>query len=62
MTQELTDLFDRLPADFFGTVEIAFQNGRPGVVKITQTHKLTMPNPSRDNRGHRNVVCTEPHR
>jgi hypothetical protein len=47
MTEELRKVFSTLPPGFFGTVEVSYQNGNPGVVKITQTHKLS----SRDNRG-----------
>jgi hypothetical protein len=55
MSPDLQTVLDQLPADFFGTVEIAYQNGHPGVVKVTQTHKLTTPTTSREHRGNSHV-------
>jgi hypothetical protein len=55
MRDELQRVLDQLPEDFFGTVEIGYQNGHPGVVKVTQTHKLTTPTTSREHRGNHNV-------
>ena len=55
MRNELQKVLDELPEDFFGTVEIGYQNGRPGVVKVTQTYKLTTPAISREHRENHNV-------
>ena len=48
LTPDLEKLLAKLSPEFFGTVEIGYQNGHPGVVKITQTYKLPT---NRDNRG-----------
>ena len=55
MTPEVAKVLDELPADFFGTVEIGYQNGHPGVVRVTQTHRLNASNTSREPRGNQNV-------
>lgn len=36
--KELLDL----PAHFYGRVEISFQNGKPGLINITSTKKLSV--------------------
>jgi hypothetical protein len=56
VNSELERVLDQLPKDFFGTVEISFQNGRPHIAKVTQTHKLfnTTPTDRRENRGSNN--------
>lgn len=51
ISDELKRLLADLPDDFFGNVELAIQNGCCGVVKVTETHKLT-GRASRDHREH----------
>ena len=46
---DLEKAISSLPADFFGTIEITFQNGEPAILKTTTTTKF---NASRE-RGNR---------
>jgi hypothetical protein len=37
---QLLQILDDLPPNFFGSVEIGFQNSQPGTVKIIQSYRL----------------------
>ena len=41
LTEELKRILSELPRDFYGDVQIGYQAGHPGVVRVTKTHKLT---------------------
>lgn len=60
MSADLQKVFEQLPENFFGTVEISFQNGRPHIARVTQTHQLFRASKlqSRENRGESNVRFT----
>jgi hypothetical protein len=47
---ELIKKLNNLPLNFYGVIEVGFQNGIPGVLKVTETHKLNT-NSSRSTRG-----------
>jgi hypothetical protein len=51
LTEELKRILSELPRDFYGDVQIGYQAGHPGVVRVTKTHKLTSVNSNRDDRG-----------
>ena len=52
ITDELKKILEDLPHDFYGDVQIGYQAGRPGVVRVTKTYKLSgVNNSSRDDRG-----------
>jgi hypothetical protein len=52
LTEELKRILNDLPRDFFGDVQIGYQAGHPGVVRVTKTYKLSSVNTSnRDDRG-----------
>ena len=40
---ELLEELRAIPRDFYGTVEISFQNGVPGLIRISRTRKLSSP-------------------
>ncbi len=53
MTEELKKILDAVSSDFFGTIEISYQAGHPGVVRTTKTQRLSENNnSSRNDRGH----------
>lgn len=37
---QLLQILDNLPPNFFGSVEIGFQNSQPGTVKVVQSYRL----------------------
>ena len=43
-TKELLEELNALPPQFFGTVEITYQNGVAGLIRISRTRKLPQPN------------------
>jgi hypothetical protein len=53
-TDELKKILEDLPPHFFGTVEIGYQNGYPGVVKTTKTQRLADSDTIRKDRGYGN--------
>jgi hypothetical protein len=56
--QKLQQIVDGLPANFFGTVTIGFQNSIPGTVEIKQSYRLETPKPQTSrptSRGEKNV-------
>lgn len=44
ISTELLEELRAIPRDFYGTVEISYQNGVPGLIRITRTRKLSPPN------------------
>jgi hypothetical protein len=44
--RKIVDILDNLPSNFFGTVEIGFQNSIPGTVKVTQSYRLDTSRPT----------------
>lgn len=53
MTNEIEQELQKLPPGFYGTVEITYQNGVPGLLRITKTKKLNA-NPNRKSLGDHN--------
>lgn len=45
ITEELEHELTNLPEHFYGRVEISYQNGKPGLVNITATKKLSVGTP-----------------
>jgi hypothetical protein len=43
VSHELLDELRALPRDFFGTVEITYQNGVAGLIRVSRTKKLSPP-------------------
>jgi hypothetical protein len=41
--EKLQEIVDNLPPNFYGTVEIGFQNSIPGTVKVVQSYRLETP-------------------
>ncbi len=56
ITEELKKILDAVSSDFYGTIEISYQAGHPGVVRTTHTQRLSDNNSSssssRNDRGH----------
>jgi len=44
-TDKLRQIVDNLPANFYGTVTIGFQNSIPGTVEVKQSYRLETPKP-----------------
>jgi hypothetical protein len=44
VSNDLLEELRSLPRDFFGTVEITYQNGVPGLIRISRTRKLSTTN------------------
>lgn len=55
LPQEVLEILAKLPPDFFGSVEIAYRNGVPGVVKVVTTTQLKSQgeNPGSHDRNNR---------
>lgn len=49
LTAELKQILENVPRDFYGSIEIAYQAGLPGVVRTTRTQRLTTSNSSRES-------------
>jgi hypothetical protein len=47
---KLRDIVENLPANFYGSVEVGFQNSKAGTVKITRSYRLDAPVPNQPNR------------
>jgi len=43
--EKLQQTIDNLPAKFYGTVTIGFQNSIPGTVEVKQSYRLETPKP-----------------
>lgn len=43
-TEKVQQIVDNLPANFYGTVTIGFQNSIPGTVEVKQSYRLETPN------------------
>jgi len=41
--ETLQQIVDNLPANFYGTVTIGFQNSIPGTVEVKQSYRLETP-------------------
>jgi hypothetical protein len=43
--ERLQQIVDNLPANFYGSVTIGFQNSIPGTVEVKQSYRLETPKP-----------------
>lgn len=51
ISNELLEELRAIPRDFFGTVEISYQNGVAGLIRISRTRKLSPPPPNGNSLG-----------
>ncbi len=57
--ERLQQIVDDLPPNFYGVVEIGFQNSIPGTVKVTQSYRLDADKTSRPtSRGAKNDLTS----